>query len=84
MTARYYEMSEAAKILNAGIGRNKLFKLLREKRILTGKNLPYQQYIDRGYFRVIQQPVKWIDHPNLKTEVSEKGIDFLKKFIEGL
>ncbi|MNZ09639.1 phage antirepressor KilAC domain-containing protein [Aeromonas sp. R4-3] len=44
-----------------GIGPNRIFALLREMGILmTGKiqkNLPYQEYQDRGYFTVVQSTV---------------------------
>ena len=36
------------------IGRNKLFKWLRNKRYLMKDNVPYQQYIDRGLFTVVE------------------------------
>ena len=34
------------------IGRNRLFAWLRYRRILMGGNIPYQEYIENGYFRV--------------------------------
>lgn len=34
------------------IGRNRMFRWLRENEILMSGNLPYQKYIDRGYFAV--------------------------------
>lgn len=34
------------------IGRNRLFRWLRENEILMSGDLPYQKYIDRGYFAV--------------------------------
>lgn len=34
------------------IGRNQLFKLLRENRILKKDNLPYQKYMQKGWFKV--------------------------------
>lgn len=34
------------------IGRNRLFEWLRNKKILKNNNLPYQSYIERGYFVV--------------------------------
>ncbi len=34
------------------IGRNRLFRWLRENGILMSDNLPYQKFIDRGYFAV--------------------------------
>lgn len=48
-------MKTMAKLLCDGgivIGGNKLFELLRNNKILMADNLPYQQYIDRGYFVV--------------------------------
>lgn len=37
------------------LGRNKLFKLLREHRVLfyeNGQNVPFQDFINRGYFAI--------------------------------
>lgn len=34
------------------IGRNRLFEWLRNHRILMLNNIPYQRYIDGGYFKV--------------------------------
>lgn len=42
------------------IGRNRLFRWLRENEILMSGNLPYQKYIDRGYFAVKESVLKWI------------------------
>ena len=36
------------------IGRNKLYKWLRENKYLMHDNVPYQQYIDRGLFAVTE------------------------------
>lgn len=56
------DMNELAKLINnenillngKKVGRNKLFQWLREKKILMENNLPYQKYIDSGYFNVIE------------------------------
>ena len=44
----------------AGIGPKKIFTILREMQILmkggNRHNLPYQQYLDQGYFEVIEKP----------------------------
>ena len=43
------EMAAVAKVLNFnGVGRNKLFEILRDERILQSDNIPYQKYIDNG------------------------------------
>lgn len=34
------------------IGRNTLFKILKEQKILTTRNKPFQKYLNRGYFVV--------------------------------
>lgn len=74
-------LGDVAKILNMGIGRNKLFEFLRQKNILTYDNRPYQKYIDAGYFRVIEQKyeVNGEVRINIKTLVFQKGIDWIRK-----
>lgn len=78
-------MANVAKVLGfKGIGRNNLFKILREEKILQPNSIPYQEYIDRGYFRVVEQRY---DKPygevgiNIKTLVFQKGIDFIRKLL---
>lgn len=49
------DMGKMAKLLkdeNINIGRNRLFEWLRKKEILMKNNIPYQRYIDGGYFQV--------------------------------
>lgn len=49
------DMGNMAKLLkdeHINIGRNRLFEWLRQKEILMRNNMPYQRYIDGGYFRV--------------------------------
>lgn len=78
-------IGEAAKVLNMGIGRNKLFQILRGKKILMRNNVPYQEFIDRGYFRVVEQ--KWTTTEgetriSIKTLVYQKGLDFIRRQLE--
>ena len=79
-------MAEVAKVLNIkGLGRNKLFQILRDKSILQRDNTPYQNYVDRGYFRLIESKYTKPDgstHINLKTVVYQKGLDFIRKSVE--
>lgn len=78
------EMSQVAKVLDIGIGRNKLFELLREKKVLRETNEPYQKYIDCGYFRVIEQKFNKGDGSigiNIKTLVYQKGLDYIRKIV---
>lgn len=79
------DMKDTANALHMGIGRNTLFKFLREQKILTENNRPYQQFIDRGYFRVIEQRYdKGYGETgvNIKTVVFQKGVDFIRKLIK--
>lgn len=51
------DMEEMAKIINNELfpmGRNRLIKWLKQKKILQSDRTPYQTYIDRGYFDVIE------------------------------
>jgi anti-repressor protein len=77
-------MDRVAKILDMGIGRNKLFDILRQKKVLDRNNIPYQEYVDRGYFRVVEQkftkPTGEIQI-NIKTMVFQRGIDYIRKLV---
>lgn len=78
-------MAEVAKILNLGIGRNKIFELLRKTYILQQNNTPYQKYVDLGYFRIIESKYTLPDGTtkiSLKTVVFQKGLDFLRKTLK--
>lgn len=77
-------MGEVAKILDRNIGRNKLFAILRKKKILMGSNIPYQTYIDAGYFRVIETKYTKPNGDvciNVKTLVLQKGVDYIRKVL---
>lgn len=77
------DMKSVANVLIIpGIGRTNLFKFLREAKILMPDNRPYQEYIDRGYFRTIEQKYdKGYGEVgiNIKTLVFQKGVDFIRK-----
>lgn len=79
------EMSKAAKVLNFGKGRTTLFAILREEGLLRYNNEPYQEYIDRGYFRTIEQKYTKPDgstYVSIKTLVYQKGLDYIRKILD--
>jgi len=74
--------SEVSKILNIrGMGRNKMLAALRDRGILRYNNEPYQQYVDRGFFRLVEVPVTINGRIQIKPKpvVYQKGIDFIRK-----
>lgn len=77
-------MNEVAKVLDMGIGRNKLFQFLRDKGILQKDNVPYQRYVDNGWFRVIEQKYQKNGEPvvSIKTLVYQKGVDGIRKALK--
>ncbi|MCE5295392.1 MAG: phage antirepressor [Chlamydiales bacterium] len=80
------QMANVAKLLGIkGIGRNTLFEILRRRKILQFNNIPYQEYIDRGYFRIVEQKYVKPDGDtciNIKTLVYQKGLDYIRKIIK--
>lgn len=83
------DIGTVAKLLNfKGVGRNTLFDILRNQGILQPNNIPYQRYVDNGYFRVIES--KWNDYVtgdvkiNFKTVVYQKGIEYISKILKSL
>lgn len=80
-------MDQVAKVLDLkGIGRNKLFEILRKIGILQYNNIPYQKYVDAGYFRVAETKYTKPNgdtYINIKTLVYQKGVNYIhKKVIE--
>lgn len=79
------EIGKVAKILNfPGIGRNKLFSILRKKKILMENNIPYQKYIDSGWFRTIEQKYSTPDGEvkiSIKTLVYQKGVNHIRNML---
>lgn len=83
------EIGTVAKILGfKNVGRNILFDILRKQGILKADNIPYQKYVDNGYFRVIES--KWNDYItgdvkiSFKTVVYQKGIEYIAKILREL
>ena len=69
-----------------GIGRNNLFKFLREHKVVDERNVPYQLYVDKRWFKSI--PV-YFDDPRtglpsmyLKTVVFPAGIDGIRQLLK--
>jgi anti-repressor protein len=76
-------MQEVAKSL--GTGRTRLFDILRsESIIMKGSTMPYQRYLDAGYFKVTERPRASgdtvINDP--ATRVTAKGFDYIARIIQ--
>jgi Rha family phage regulatory protein len=79
-------VGEAAKLL--GVGPNTLFAFLRDQKIFMNgqggqhRNMPYQQHLDAGRFRVVEQPFNTPDgktHINVKPLVTQRGLEYIRK-----
>ena len=83
-----FEISKVAKMLNfIQVGRNNLFEILREQGILQRDNTPYQNYVDRGWFRLIETKYTKPNGDvqlNYKTVVYQKGIEHIAKLLKRL
>ena len=80
-------MNEMAKLIQKEgikIGRNKLFALLRDEKILMSDNQPYQKYLNCGYFEVIETVKKtpFGDKTFRQTVVTGKGQVFIVQFVK--
>ena len=79
-------MAKLARAENIPVGRNKLYGWLKSMRVLMANNLPYQAFIDRGYFAVKESvfEVNGLKKTYQQTFVTGKGqhfvINLLKKY----
>lgn len=55
------------------LGRNKLFKWMQENHILKKDTTPYQIYLNRGWFEVIEIPIRQIGKLQPVTRITPKG-----------
>ena len=71
------DMGEMAKLLchnGFKIGRNKLFDFLRDQKIILKKKpVPYQEYVNRGYFELREINVSHFGKPHYKTKTLITG-----------
>ena len=77
-------IGNCAKVLNRNIGRNNIFEFLRNRKVLQQDNIPYQKYIDSGYFRVIETKYTIPSGEtkiSLKTLVLQKGVAYINKLL---
>ena len=79
-------MAKLAADKNLNIGRTRLFRWLKRTGVLMSNNLPYQRYIDRGYFAVKESvfEVNGLKKTYRQTFVTGKGqlfiISLLRKY----
>jgi anti-repressor protein len=86
-TEDWMEMAAAVKLIGLkGWGRNKTFEYLRNQGVLRSNNEPYQKFVERGYFKIVEQvfdlPGSCDKMINRKTVVSQKGLDYIRKLIQ--
>ena len=83
-TESLLSMGDTAKLINKkGVGRNNLYKILKARKILMADNIPYQQYIERGYFKVVENYYMAGDNKVITktTYVKQKGVDYVRKLL---
>ena len=81
-----FDMSTAARIINRGIGRNQLYKILKTHGVIDCTNKPHQQFIDAGYFEFKQPQVPaqdgYIDGPYSVAYIKPSGIYWIRDNID--
>lgn len=76
------DMLTAAKSL--GLGRQTLFDILREEGVFMASGLPYQRFMEMGYFNVIERvwtDVHSVDHISAKSMATARGMIWLAKLM---
>ena len=87
-TEELISMGDMAKLIqketgNKNIGRTRLFEFLRKQKVLMKNNVPYQRYIENGWFKVTESAyiVDGETNITLTTRVTGKGQIALLKFV---
>ena len=77
---KVFDMKKSAKLLDfVGIGRNRLYELLRKQKVLMKDNEPYQSYIERKWFKIKEELVdgKLV----LVVYVTQLGLNEIRKLL---
>lgn len=84
-TEQWYDMKQAAKLIDEDMGRTKLFKYLRDEGFLMDNNEPYQEFINEGIFKLVLKDIRGrrsqLLFQQAVTLISGTGIRLLKKYI---
>lgn len=78
-------MKDAADTLAIpGIGRNNLFKILREHQILNEENKPYREYIERGWFKSVESDYtdNYGTHVSFTTKITVIGLENIHRLLK--
>lgn len=78
----FQRMNDVAK--SVGYGRNKLFKFLREQRVLMKDNVPYESFLTREWFVVRQNTITngSFSKNNVQTFATSKGVNGISKMLK--
>jgi phage antirepressor YoqD-like protein len=83
---KHFTMKEVAKLINIkDYGRTNLFKMLQEAGVLFSNNTTKQEYINKGYFKAVDNIVAPYGNfmgISKSCRVSESGIKFIKSLID--
>jgi anti-repressor protein len=78
--------NDTAKLLGIkGLGRNKLIQYFRDKKVLDGSSVPYQRFVDAGYFNVVE--TSWTSdygttHISKTARIYQRGLDWIRKVLK--
>lgn len=80
-----FKFDEVAKILKLNYGSITLYEKMREYGlIMKNSTIPYQKYVNNGYFKVVEQLVENKNFNKLiaTTYATQKGIGYIKKLLD--
>lgn len=82
-SSKFLRVAEVAKILSIpNMGQNNLFNFLKAEGILQQDKIPYQKFVNSGYFTVVEKFNKYNNEVYLVTLVTQKGLSFIKRRLE--
>jgi anti-repressor protein len=80
MQPDHYSIREVAKLLRTG--EKKLRQWMRDERLIALDNTPYQEYMNRGYFRQVIVKLQGGERLYSQTVVTSKGLAWLQRRID--
>ncbi len=77
--ALLYNIGEAAKKMELGLGRNNLYAFLKKRNVIASDDSPNPEFINKGLFEKCIKIQPWNGRPYVVALVTEEGLKFIKE-----
>lgn len=77
-----YTVGQAGKQPDINMGSHQLYSFLKEHKVIHSNNSPFQEYVQKGFFKNYVKVQPWNRKAYNITLVTDNGLNFIKQLLE--